>query len=216
MKMKLDLHMHTRHSPDGFMEILEIIQRAKSVGLSGVAITDHNCVDALPLALKAGKEEDFLVIPGVEVKSRHGDILGLGITSVVPRGLPAAETVRRIHKLGGIAVAAHPYSVIFHPNGVRGEVRTAGFDAVEVFNSRTYFSNRMGYDAAKRAGIPMTASSDAHLVGEIGNSYTVVDCRKDADSVLSEIREGRTEIVCRLTPLLSIMSWYWQRLRRVF
>lgn len=216
MNLKLDLHMHTKYSPDGFMEVGELICRAKERGLSGVAITDHDCCDALLEASEIGKRGDFLVIPGIEVKSKHGDILGLGITEVVERRLSARETVKKIHDLGGLAIAAHPYSLVFHPSGVRGEVKSAGFDAIEVFNSRTYFSNGMAFRVAKDAGIPMTASSDSHLLGEIGNSYTVVDCKCEVGSVLDEIRAGRTEIVCGLTPLSSIMSWYFQRLRRVF
>ncbi|MEA3342595.1 MAG: PHP domain-containing protein [archaeon] len=214
--MKLDLHIHTKYSRDGFMEVSEVVRRAKEAGLSGVAVTDHDTCDALSEAIRLGKKEKLLVVPGIEVKSKHGDILGLGITSVVERRMSAKDTVSVIHELGGVAVAAHPYSLVFHPTGVRGRVKTAGFDAIEVFNSRTYFSNGMAFRAAKSAGIPMVASSDAHLSGEIGNSYTVVDCRCDVKSVLDEVRAGRTEVVSRLTPIRSVMSWYYQRLRRVF
>ena len=216
MKLKLDLHIHTKYSRDGFMEVSEVVRRAKEAGLSGVAITDHDTCDAISEAIRLGKKEGLLVVPGIEVKSKHGDILGLGITSVVERGMSAKDTVSAIHELGGVAVAAHPYSLVFHPTGVRGEVKSAGFDAIEVFNSRTYFSNGMAFRAARDAGISMVASSDAHLAGETGNSYTVVDCRCDVKSVLGEVRAGRTEVVCGLTPIRSVMSWYWQRLRRVF
>ncbi len=216
MKLKLDLHIHTKYSHDGFMEVSEVVRSAKEAGLSGVAVTDHDTCDALDEAIRLGKKEKLLVVPGIEVKSKHGDILGLGITTVVERGMSAKDTVSMIHELGGVAVAAHPYSLVFHPTGVRGKVKSAGFDAIEVFNSRTYFSNGMAFRAARDEGIPMVASSDAHLAGEIGNSYTVVDCRCDVRSVLDEIRAGRTEVVCGLTGLGSIMGWYWQRLGRFF
>ncbi len=216
MKLKVDLHIHTKYSHDGFMEVSEVIRGAKEAGLDCVAVTDHNTCDAVSDALKAGKRAGVLVVPGIEVKSRHGDILGLGITDVVRRGMSAKDTVSKIHELGGVAIAAHPYSLVFHPSGVRGEVKSAGFDAIEVFNSRTYFSNGMAFRVARSRGISMVASSDAHLQGEIGNSYSVVDCARDVSSILDEVRAGRTEVVCGLTGLGSIMGWYWQRLRRVF
>jgi len=215
MKLKVDLHMHTKYSHDGFMEVSDVIRGAERAGLDCVAVTDHDTCAAIPGVLKAGKKAGMLVIPGIEIKSRHGDILGLGITEVVERGMSAKDTVSKIHELGGVAVAAHPYSLVFHPTGVRGEVKSAGFDAIEVFNSRTYFSNGMAYRVAKSRGIPMVASSDAHLVGEIGNSYSIVDCKRDVSSILDEVRAGRTKVVGGLTGLGSIMSWYWQRLRRV-
>ena len=214
--MKLDLHIHTKYSLDGFMGITELVRHAKDVGLSGIAVTDHDTCDALSDAIKIGKKENILVIPGIEIKSRHGDILGLGITDVIERRMSAKDTVSKIHELGGIAIAAHPYSVVFHPCGVKGKVKTAGFDAIEVFNSRTYISNNMAFKVAKKMKIPMVASSDSHLVGEVGNSYTIVDCRYNVGSVLDEIRQGRTEIVCGLTPLRSIMTWYYQRFRKMF
>ena len=216
MKLKVDLHVHTKYSHDGFMGVSEVARGAKEAGLDAVAVTDHNTCEAVSDAVRAGKRAGVLVIPGIEVNSKHGDILGLGVTEVIERKMSAKDTVSKIHALGGVAVAAHPYSLVFHPSGVRGEVKSAGFDAIEVFNSRTYFSNGMAFRVAKSRGIPMVASSDAHLVGEIGNSYSVVDCACDVSSILDEVRAGRTEVVCGLTGIGSIMGWYWQRFRRVF
>ena len=216
MKLKVDLHVHTKYSHDGFMGVSEVARGAKEAGLDAVAVTDHNTCEAVSDAVRAGKRAGVLVIPGIEVNSKHGDILGLGVTEVIGRKMSAKDTVSKIHALGGVAVAAHPYSLVFHPSGVRGEVKSAGFDAIEVFNSRTYFSNGMAFRVAKSRGIPMVASSDAHLVGEIGNSYSVVDCKRDVSSILDEVRAGKTEVVCGLTGIGSIMGWYWQRFRRVF
>ena len=214
MELKLDLHIHTKYSHDGFMELPELIKQAKKRGLSGVAITDHDTCNGLDEAMKVGKKEKFLVIPGIEIKSKHGDILGLGITTPVKRGMSAKETVSKIHELGGLAIAPHPYSLVFHPNGVREKTKTAGFDAIEIFNSRTYYSNKIAEQTAEKYGLSKVASSDSHLIGEIGNSYTIVNCRPDIKSVLNEIKNGRTKTVGRLTPLKSIMNWYYMRLKR--
>jgi len=83
-------------------------KQAKRIGLSGIAVTDHNEIRGALEALKFSSS-DFRVIPGVEVSSAAGHILALGVEEVVARGLPADETVDRIHALGGVAVAAHPF-----------------------------------------------------------------------------------------------------------
>lgn len=217
MKLKIDLHVHTKCSPDGFMDVSEVIERARTAGLSGIAITDHNTCGAVSEALKIGKKENFLVIPGAEVKSRSGDIIGLGITESPKKGMGARETISMIHELGGIAIAAHPYSILFHPCKMRGTVKTAGFDAIEVFNARTYVGNGAARKAALSLGIPMTAGSDSHTASEIGSAYTVVDCeRADASSVIDAIRAGRTEVVGKRAAIGSVMGWYYRRVKRLF
>jgi len=43
-EMKIDLHIHSKYSSDGVLELLEIVRIAKGRGLDGVAITDHNTI----------------------------------------------------------------------------------------------------------------------------------------------------------------------------
>ncbi|MCS7240436.1 MAG: PHP domain-containing protein [Candidatus Bipolaricaulota bacterium] len=78
MQRWADLHLHTRWS-DGTQTLLELLARAKSLGLQTVAITDHDTIgpDLLfPEEVKGGLE----VITGVEIKAEilgeRGEILG--------------------------------------------------------------------------------------------------------------------------------------------
>ena len=70
-------------------------------------MTDHNQIEG---SLKIARETDFLIIPGMEVSSADGHIVALNLKELIPRGLSAAETVDRIHRAGGIAIAVHPYA----------------------------------------------------------------------------------------------------------
>ena len=45
--MPIDLHLHSNRS-DGTLTPAEIITQAKALGLSAVALTDHNTVSGLP------------------------------------------------------------------------------------------------------------------------------------------------------------------------
>ena len=76
---KADLHMHTIHS-DGTLAPRELVNKAKSVGLSTISITDHDNVNGLDEAIQQGSECNVAVIPGVEISAavHHKEIHLLG------------------------------------------------------------------------------------------------------------------------------------------
>lgn len=63
---KIDLHMHTLQS-DGTLTPEQLVERAKSRGVSCIALTDHDTVSGIKRAQKAGEEHGVEVIPGVEI-----------------------------------------------------------------------------------------------------------------------------------------------------
>lgn len=204
----MDLHVHTSHSIDGFCSVDEVIAAAKAKGLDGIAITDHNSIAGHPEAKKLSKG-GFLVIPGVEVASADGHIVGLGVRELIPRNLPAKETVERIREQGGVAIAAHPFALGRRP----GLVYRAKFDAIEVLNSRAFFlSNPLARRFAERNKIPMVAGSDAHRRDEIGLAYTTVDCEPKTELVLEQIKMGRTSASGRALPFPNLL---WRFVRKL-
>lgn len=71
--MKFDLHVHTNHS-DGLFSPEEVVDLAASHNLQGIAITDHDSVTAIELAIIHSKRyNDFMVIPGIEISCVHND-----------------------------------------------------------------------------------------------------------------------------------------------
>jgi hypothetical protein len=64
-----DLHNHTTAS-DGEYTPTELVQAARGLGLTAVAVTDHDTLNGLDEALAAGKEAGIRVVPGVEVSLR--------------------------------------------------------------------------------------------------------------------------------------------------
>src|SRR4030065_1071493 len=106
MQVKVDLHVHTTYSSDSVITPEDLVFYAKKRGLTAIAVTNHNQVEG---ARKIAAETDFLIIPGTEVSSRDGHIVGLNVNEIIPRGLSADETVDRIHRAGGGGNARHPY-----------------------------------------------------------------------------------------------------------
>jgi predicted metal-dependent phosphoesterase TrpH len=65
--MKFDLHVHTNHS-DGLFSPEKIVDLAIEQNLNGIAITDHDTISAIELAITHSKGyNDFIVIPGIEI-----------------------------------------------------------------------------------------------------------------------------------------------------
>lgn len=67
--MFTDLHLHTTYS-DGSLTPNELIKKAKELGYSAIAVTDHDTVKGIDEAIKAGQENDLEVIPGIEFNTR--------------------------------------------------------------------------------------------------------------------------------------------------
>ena len=67
---KIDLHTHSSFS-DGVLEPDKLLEEAQWNGLSAIALTDHDNVDGIPFAVKAGKERGIEVISGVELSCEH-------------------------------------------------------------------------------------------------------------------------------------------------
>ena len=175
-----DLHMHTTAS-DGYATVQELLDHvAKIAQLDVIAITDHDILDASITAWEQQAHYPFDIVPGVEVSSRDGHVLGLWITQPIPAGLSLTETAAAIHEQNGLAVLAHPFEIFVHPCAFwrylsRPTVLLeSGVDAIEVHNSGapTPGGNWLARRMATQIGMTMTGSSDAHALTSIGSGIT--------------------------------------------
>lgn len=90
-----DLHTHSTAS-DGQYSPSELVALAKQRGLEVLALTDHDTLDGLPEAVRAGRELGVRVLPGIELSAREYrtfHILGYGVTPYAPA---LAELCRRM------------------------------------------------------------------------------------------------------------------------
>ncbi|KAA0000544.1 MAG: PHP domain-containing protein [Thermoplasmata archaeon] len=174
-----DLHVHTCYSLDGNEEPEEIVKYLKKKGFKGAAIVDHNTLKG---ALKV-KSSDFLIIPGMEIKTGKGHILALGIKEEV-KSRDVVELIEEIHEKGGIAVLAHPF---------RFSKPHCKTDAIEVINGRCFpMQNKRAMEYATRHNLPATAGSDGHYMWEMGKAYVEMNA-ESIDDAIEEILKGRAE-----------------------
>lgn len=78
---RADLHCHTTSS-DGSESAEKVIMLAKQAGLSALSITDHDTVAAYETAIPAAKQQNIILIPGIEfstvLQQTSVHILGYG------------------------------------------------------------------------------------------------------------------------------------------
>ena len=73
MKNCCDLHTHSAYS-DGTWMPDELIAEAERIGLSAIALTDHNTVAGLPELFRAAKGKNVEAVGGVELSTDYGEV----------------------------------------------------------------------------------------------------------------------------------------------
>ncbi len=213
--VEIDFHVHSRASPDGLDTPERMLWAARDAGLDAIAITDHDRsagyrrLIELGLADPAGLPVDgFLVIPGVEASTTAGHVLVIGASFDTPArrgGISVEQLARRARSFNRAADAdPPPLLVAAHPMdrtraGVGEEiVRVAGFDALEVFNSKTLdrSANARAGVLARALGLPGIGGSDAHCAAAVGRARTVVEVEAfTVAGVLAGVRADRTRVI---------------------
>ena len=93
----IDLHLHTMAS-DGTASPAQTVQTARELGLTAIAVTDHDTVSGVNEALAHGAALGVEVVPGVEVSSDYRDnnihVLGYFIDPASPALRAVADWVR--------------------------------------------------------------------------------------------------------------------------
>ncbi|TVP74449.1 MAG: dephospho-CoA kinase [Gemmatimonadales bacterium] len=213
VRIRLDLHLHTRGSWDCLSDPEEVLDRARARGIHRIAVTDH---DRLSVALELAERFPEHVIAGEEVKTAEGvDVIGWYLSREIPGRTPAREVCTQIREQGGLVYLPHPFARGKGGSGRLAEALAPHLDAVEVFNARLQSAHRNRRAAAfsVQHDLPGGAGSDAHTVGEVG--YTFVEVPHHASTpehLLEALRHGRVH--GRRAPLAVFAASNWAKLAR--
>jgi hypothetical protein len=203
----LDLHVHTTEgSPDSSLTPDELVGECRRIGLSGVAVTEHNVWPRHAFSAFADGQ-DVVLIRGLELYTPLGHILAFGLEEHVIGFGGDIEAIRRLRaeadRAGAFLVLAHPFRFLFDLPGyykqnilfrdhvgplVAEEVAThPAFELVhdiEVVNGgNVEAENRFAQEVAAILGRPGTGGSDAHSTHGIGKGTTAfrgdIRCERD-------------------------------------
>ena len=190
--LRCDLHVHSFSSFDGNMSLDTIVRTCLHRGINCVALTDHNALDA---AVTLRRIAPFPVIPGEEIKTTHGEIIGLFLQEEIPRGMTPGATAEEIRRQGGVVYVPHPFDRVRRSVLAREALLEILdlVDVLEVFNSRVTFmqDNDAADRFAREHGKLRGAGSDAHVRWELGQSYVEMpEFEWGRDGFLSSLARG--------------------------
>ena len=205
--MRIDLHVHSRFSPDSFMGLETLARRCVKTGLDCIAVTDHNTIEG---ALELQRLAPFPVIVGEEIKSSGGEIIGLFLQEAVPRGLPPLETVRIVKEQGGLVSVPHPFDHFRRSVIERAALHEIlpHVDIIEAFNARNTLQrdNRAAEALALEHGILTTSVTDSHTPVEVGRCYVDVPAFDMTSAGLLEGLARGTQMRRQMLPLIHFVT----------
>ncbi|MCH7810844.1 MAG: PHP domain-containing protein, partial [Chloroflexi bacterium] len=184
--MLIDLHTHTKPlSHDSDLTPDALIEAAKTAGLDGVCLTEHDFFWEHEKAAELGRRHDFLVIPGIEVNTESGHVVVFGLDEFVYGMHRLGELVGMVEAAGGAMIAAHPYrrQLPFEltREGDWSEALEQASEneayrhvqAIETLNGRgTKRQNAFSAAVCERHGLAQVAGSDAHSLVDVGACAT--------------------------------------------
>jgi predicted metal-dependent phosphoesterase TrpH len=213
----LDLHCHTSASFDSLADPMAVARAAASRGLTHLAVTDHDRIDAA-LHLRDVAPPGLTVLVGEEIKTADGDLIAVFLREAVQPDMSAVETIAAVREQGGLVGVPHPF------DGLRGFGRKSGaqlesiadlIDWVEVYNARVIggSANEKAAEFAGQHGLPGVGASDSHTVLEVGVTYNIVTGDPSTPEGLLaslstvDFRPGRASFYVRAwTPIAKIVQ----------
>jgi predicted metal-dependent phosphoesterase TrpH len=204
--MLIDLHVHSHHTKDCALKPIDAARRAKDLGLDGLVFTDLNTIEGLEEFRAAGRDAGILALAGVELATDHGHYLCYlpdpaklasppQVFGTTP--WPVRDVIERVHALGGVVVAAHPYDkTIDRPAGDFIFTLT-GLAAVEGFSGRRNATiNELAVEAADHMSLPCIGGSGAHAAEDLGNAATLLrNPVKNEAELVAQLKAGAVHCV---------------------
>jgi predicted metal-dependent phosphoesterase TrpH len=205
-----DLHMHTDHSHDCAVPVVDLLDYAEAQGLGAIAITDHNVFAGAQEAVQLARGRGLVIIPGEEIKTQKGEVIGLFLAEEIERGLPMADTIAAIREQGGVVYLPHPFDRLHTiPDAPTLHRHLPEIDVFEVYNARLLFEgfNDEALRYARKYNLTMGAGSDAHVLQGVGTGLVRMRAFENAAEFLISLRSA--EIVRRPKSLVYLQGLKW-------
>ena len=205
-----DLHMHTEHSHDCAVPVDALLDYAEAQGLGAIAVTDHNVFSGAREAVELAKRRALTVIPGEEVKTEAGEVIGLFLDEEIPRGMSMGDTIAAIREQNGVVYLPHPFDRLHTiPDAESLHRHLAQIDVFEVYNARLLFEgfNDEALRFARKYNLTMGAGSDAHVLQGVGTGLVRMRAFETPEEFLMSLRSA--EILRRPKSLVYLQGLKW-------
>jgi predicted metal-dependent phosphoesterase TrpH len=205
-----DLHMHTEHSYDCSTPVADLLDHAENQGLGAIAITDHNEFDGALEAVELARGRALRVIPGEEVKTTSGEVIGLFLNEKIERGMSFGDTIAAIRDQGGVVYLPHPFDRLHSVPDARTLHRNlAEIDVFEIYNAKLLLDgfNDEAVRFARKYNLTVGAGSDAHVLPAVGTGALRMPSFSTPEEFLISLRSA--EILRRPKSLVYLQGLKW-------
>ncbi|WP_435185110.1 PHP-associated domain-containing protein [Halobellus sp. EA9] len=181
-----------------------VVARAKARGLDVLVYAPH--FTRLPEIRERAErfsDEDLLVVPGREVftgswrNRRH--VLAVGLSEPVPDFITLDGALSAFEEQGAAALVPHPEFLTVSLDADAVAEHRDRLHAVETHNFKAWpRQNRRARAVAADVDLPGFGSSYAHLLGSVGEVWTVFERRIESEAdLVAALREGAPRRVLR-------------------
>jgi len=221
--MLIDLHTHTYPlSYDSDLSPDALIMEAKSAGLDGICLTEHDAFWSEAEVEALRRKHQFPVFAGAELNTEEEHLIVFGLKQWLIGMSHAEFVIDKVEEFKGAVVIAHPFRrKILRGSDDPGDERFnreldhacanplfSRVDALEVQNAHANErENNFSMELARRLNQRTTGGTDAHEAADIGNAATYFERDiKNLDELIIELKAGRfralspEEITQRLKP----------------
>ena len=203
--MLIDLHAHSYLSKDCNLDPRQVLERAASHGLDGVAFTETNTQDGCDELFDLQAKTSMRIFVGLELNTDKGQYLCFfAKPHLAPEPVQlwgsnrekpwsADECLPKVKALGAVIVAARPYDKEFSHPALDYVSSVPFLTAVEGYNAKVRQSaNDLAIEAALARKLPCVGGSDARgSLDEVGRGATFF--KKDIngqEELVKALQEG--------------------------
>ena len=213
--LKADFHTHAEMDEvDKYLKYTtrELIAHAAKLGYEVLCITNHDLWNYSAALKEYAAGKNILLIPGSELTVQGKHVVAINITQDLVPKIKDFVSLERYKKENIFFMAAHPYFP--HHNSLHGRLlrNIHLIDGIEYshFYLKHINFNRKAERIAKEHHKPLIGTSDCHHLWQMGHTYTMLDCKKDVDSVLEALRKNQLKLHTEPFPtkkIFSVLHW---------
>jgi len=197
--LKADLHLHTAEDPVDRVGYTarELITKAADKGFDVISITNHQQMTFSQDLFLYAKDRGILLIPGMEMTIQRRHVLVLNPPS--PKACSDFFSLSKLRRPETLIIAPHPY--------FPGATSLNGyllkhldlFDALEYshFYSPMINFNQKAREISQSFGLPLVGTSDAHLLSQLGCTYSLIYSEKNLEAFFEAIRQNMVKVISR-------------------
>lgn len=194
--VRVDLHSHTMWSGDSTTTPEEIEESVVEAGLDVLCITDHHAIRGARELAPRLAALGCRVIVGEEMRTHHGEIIGLFLDERIPHGQNSRAAAESIRAQGGVVYVPHPFDPTKRNLAEAALVELVAdglVDAIEVLNAKTSLRslNERAAEFAQEHDLAAGAGSDGHVPHALGAAFVEMPDFDGPSEFLNALRAGR-------------------------